>query len=54
MIYKALKQLAEWGKTWYNIRIDKYVIMPNHIHMIVIFRPKGGRPRSVVPTTDCA
>ncbi|MBR4879109.1 MAG: hypothetical protein IKU13_04695 [Clostridia bacterium] len=31
--------------------IDKYVVMPNHIHMIVrIEKPEGGLPRASTPT----
>ena len=30
-----------------NIKVDKYVIMPNHIHMLIII--EGGRPK-VSPT----
>ena len=36
-----------------NVKIDKYVIMPNHIHMIININTKHGRPRAVVPTASC-
>ena len=36
--------------TYPNIRLDKYVIMPNHIHLILqICMPESGRPQ-VAPT----
>lgn len=34
-----------------DVRIDKYVIMPNHIHMIIVIEnPDGGRLPMAVPT----
>ena len=34
-----------------GVYIDKYVVMPNHIHMIVrIEKPEGGLPRASTPT----
>lgn len=32
----AEEQLLNLGKRYANIKIDKYVIMPNHIHIIVL------------------
>jgi len=34
-----------------NVRIDKYVIMSNHIHMIIILEDHNGRPQ-VAPTVS--
>lgn len=30
-----------------NVEINKYVIMPNHIHMIVVLEPDNGRSKTV-------
>ena len=30
------KQIAEFNQTYSDMQIDKHVIMPNHIHMIII------------------
>lgn len=32
-----------------NVEINKYVIMPNHIHMIIVLHPETG-PAKLVPT----
>ena len=37
-----------------SVKIDKYVIMPNHIHMIVILRQDTDDRGRSVPTTGCA
>ena len=33
-----------------NIRIEKYVIMPNHIHLIMLVQNSGGTSRAPSPT----
>jgi len=58
-------QLTEYGKivkdrmdeinvTYHGIQIEKYVIMPNHVHMIVMItgeiNPGGGTSRTPSPT----
>ena len=30
-----------------NVKINKYVIMPNHLHMIIVLDPKNGRSKTV-------
>ncbi len=43
----AEKQLFDLKKRYYNVEIDKYVIMPNHIHLILIINQTAaasGRP----------
>mgnify|MGYP003275685317 CR=1 FL=1 len=35
-----------------TVAVDKYVIMPNHIHMIIVLQKDGGRPK-VAPTISC-
>ncbi len=52
-----LKNLSNTGKIideeinkinsiYENVEIDKYVIMPNHIHMIIILHNEGGRSKT--------
>ena len=36
--------INEIPKRYDKIEIDKYVIMPNHVHMILIITASGGRP----------
>ena len=42
--------LLSIAKTYNDVSIDKYIIMPNHIHMIVILSPKDGPSRTPAPT----
>ena len=35
-----------------NVILDKYVIMPNHIHMIVFFKGVSGTSRAPSPTNE--
>ncbi|UOO37131.1 hypothetical protein IZU99_07625 [Oscillospiraceae bacterium CM] len=41
---KAINKLHEIYPT---VFVDKYVIMPNHIHMILLLSGNGGRPMAV-------
>ncbi len=54
-------QLTKWGKlaetrileineVYTHIRIDKYVIMPNHIHMLVFLSEQDGTSGTPSPT----
>ncbi|MBR2879043.1 MAG: transposase [Oscillospiraceae bacterium] len=54
-------QLTRWGqavetrireinKIYSHIRIDKYVVMPNHIHMLVFLSEHNGTSRTPSPT----
>ena len=43
---KYIKQMNEF---YDNITVDKYVIMPNHIHFILFVR-ESGSPRTSTPT----
>ncbi|MDR2182956.1 MAG: hypothetical protein LBE55_02165 [Clostridiales bacterium] len=56
----SLMQLSPLGKiveaeiwqlsnTYDGVYVDCYVIMPNHVHMIIVIRNGGGRPK-VAPT----
>ncbi len=43
-------EIAKISYVYENVSIEKYVIMPNHIHLIIILQPdKSGRPQ-VAPT----
>ena len=42
--------IREIDKIYNNVYIDKYVVMPNHIHLIIII--KGGRTESSAPTKN--
>jgi len=33
-----------------NVRVDKYIIMPNHIHMIIVITASDSRRPQVAPT----
>ena len=34
-----------------NIQVDKYVIMPNHIHLLLMVTETSGPPKASAPTT---
>jgi len=46
------KYIESINSAYENIKVDKYVIMPNHVHMIVIIDPlpKSGGMRVSRPT----
>ena len=47
------KQLQEMSHFYDNIFVDKYVIMPNHIHLILrVTEVQNGPPRTSVPTNN--
>jgi len=50
------KQLLELEKRYTNIKIDKYVIMPNHVHIILMLygETAGASPRPTVSDIICA
>jgi len=43
----AEKHIISISKTYENISIDNYVIMPNHIHMIIIINGENGTSRVI-------
>ena len=58
----AYAQLTEWGRyteeailriprCYPDVRVEKYVIMPNHIHLLLMIDTLHGRPR-VAPTVS--
>ena len=52
----AEKQLFELEQRYDYVKIDKYVIMPNHIHTIIILDSKvaGASPRPTLSDIMCA
>ena len=45
------KEIEETHLYYKNIVVDKFVIMPNHVHMIIIIDDENGAPRASRPTT---
>ena len=52
----AEEQLFDLEKRYSGLNIDKYIIMPNHIHVILILNNSaaGASPRPTVPDIICA
>ena len=52
----AKEQLLALEKRFAGVKIDQYVVMPNHIHMIVIFEDNtaGASPRPTLMDVVCA
>ena len=49
----AEKYIRQFSEFYENITIDQYVIMPDHVH-IVLFVENGGSPRTSTPTRQTA
>ena len=49
----ADKYIKQMNGFYENITVDQYVIMPNHIHLILFVR-EGGSPRTSTPTRQTA
>ena len=47
IVDKTIKYINE---NYTNVQIDKYVIMPNHIHMIIILGGPGGHGNPPLPS----
>ena len=48
----VLKELEEWGRTYEKVSLSSFVVMPNHLHvLVVISEDEYGRPQ-VAPTID--
>ncbi len=43
-------QIEKWNTTYDNVYVDKYVIMPNHLHLIVCISADGNRRTQFAPT----
>ncbi len=52
----ADKQILQLEQRFQNIKIDKYIIMPNHIHMLIQIQEAaaGASPRPTVSDVVCA
>ena len=50
----AQTELLELTKRYDHIRIDKYVIMPNHIHAIIAVERREQSPRPTIIDIICA
>ena len=51
----AEKILLSMEERYENLKVDKYVIMPNHIHVIfVLTNTAGASPRPTIPDIVCA
>jgi putative transposase len=50
------EQLLELSERYHNVKIDKYVIMPTHLHAIVVIRgdAAGASPRPTLGDIICA
>lgn len=42
------KHINEIGKKYFNIVIDEYIVMPNHIHIILIIKSKNSNNISII------
>ena len=50
---KIVKNQLDFMSDFYdNIKIDKYIIMPNHLHIIIKICGDGGVPRTSHPTDN--
>jgi len=51
--YGALihKEIEDIHLYYENVRVDHFVVMPNHVHMIVAIYEYNGAPRASRPTT---
>jgi len=44
------KEIMGTPSHYHNVTIDKFVVMPNHVHMIIVIRNGDGAPRASRPT----
>mgnify|MGYP000915229558 CR=1 FL=1 len=44
--YTVDKEINKISSIFNNIKINKYVIMPNHIHMIIVISEESGRSKT--------
>ena len=44
------KHILRTGDIYPSVTIDKYVIMPNHVHLIIVIRAPDGGVRAPRPT----
>ena len=48
----AKKYINQLNEFYNNISVDKYIIMPNHIHMLLSITDTGGTSRTPSPTNS--
>ncbi len=47
----VLQYLQNIGKVYENVILDCFIIMPNHIHCIIVLQNDNGSPWAANPTT---
>ena len=47
------REILRLNETYDNLRVEHYVIMPNHVHLLLMIDAFGGRPQ-VAPTVSRA
>jgi REP element-mobilizing transposase RayT len=45
------KEIEDTPSYYKNVFIDKFVVMPNHVHMIILIAGEDGAPRASRPTS---
>ena len=46
------KQIAEMNRIYKNVQAEKYVVMPNHVHILLTFCGEEGSSRTPTPTNS--
>ena len=46
------KQIAEMNRIYNNVQAEKYVVMPNHVHILLTFCGEEGSSRTPTPTNS--
>ena len=46
------KQIAEMNRVYQSVLAEKYVVMPNHVHILLIFCGEEGSSRTPTPTNS--
>ncbi|MBO5797558.1 MAG: transposase [Clostridia bacterium] len=44
------REIARWNETYEQVQIDKYVVMPNHIHVLLRIVPDANGRTQFAPT----
>ena len=45
-------EIAQLSKTYDNVYVDCYVVMPNHVHMIIVIDTQGNGQPQAAPTVS--
>ena len=48
----VVKQIAEMNRIYNNVQAEKYVVMPNHVHILLTFCGEEGSSRTPTPTNS--